>query len=152
MLEFPRAFRNHEISCVEVRRFTMSLWSTIRFDFELMNLGFGFIFWMEIPVLHSAFMIIWGQTCWFGLRRWSWRWDVSWRGCNHGFKDTFCTVCTFCTYGTYGTVHNHAKKPLKESDLKIHRARFSAKRVTHKIRNHEDNDLCELCQSAIYFF
>ena len=36
----------------------MSLWSTIRFDFELMNLGFGFIFGMEILVLHSAFMVI----------------------------------------------------------------------------------------------
>ena len=58
MLEFPRAFRNHEISCVEVRRFTMSLWSTIRFDFELMNLGFGFTFGVENLVLHSAFMVI----------------------------------------------------------------------------------------------
>ena len=29
-----------------------------RFDFELMNLGFGYIFRMEILVLHSEFMVI----------------------------------------------------------------------------------------------
>ncbi len=58
MLEFPRAFRNHEISCVEVRRFTMCVVVHDRFDFELMNLGFGFIFGMKILVLHSVFMVI----------------------------------------------------------------------------------------------
>ena len=57
MLEFPRAFRNHEISCVEVRRFTMCVVVHDRFDFELMNLGFGFIFGMKILVLHSVFMV-----------------------------------------------------------------------------------------------
>ena len=58
MLEFTRAFRNHEISCVEVRRFMMCVVVHDRFDFELMNLGFGFIFGVEILVLHSAFMAI----------------------------------------------------------------------------------------------
>ena len=58
MLEFPRAFRNHEINSVEVRRFTMCVVVHDRFDFELTNLGFGFIFGMKILVLHSAFMVI----------------------------------------------------------------------------------------------
>ena len=55
MLEFPRAFRNHEISCVEVRRFTMCVVVHDRFDFELMNLtSNSYSGWrFQFSILHS---------------------------------------------------------------------------------------------------